>query len=80
LVQPPEIVVDSLSLAHHPLRYEDLGIPESQARWAFQNGHMMRQRFSSADLLHFVGLLDDAFVDDVFSQMRALVSLQTRAV
>jgi hypothetical protein len=41
---------------------------------------MMRQRFSSADLLHFVGLLDDAFVDDVFSQMRALVSLQTRAV
>jgi glycerol-1-phosphate dehydrogenase [NAD(P)+] len=80
LVHPPETVVDGLALAQHPLRYEDLGIPEQQARWAFKNGHMMRQRFSSADLLNYVGLLDDAFVDDVFTQMRTLVAQQTHAV
>jgi glycerol-1-phosphate dehydrogenase [NAD(P)+] len=80
LVHPPETVVESLTLAQHPLRYEDLGIPEQQARWAFKNGHMMRQRFSSVDLLNYLGWLDDAFVDDVFTQMHALVAQQARTV
>jgi hypothetical protein len=33
----------------------------------------MRERFSIADLLNFIGWLDDAFVDEVFGQMNALV-------
>jgi glycerol-1-phosphate dehydrogenase [NAD(P)+] len=76
LVDPPETVVQSLAMANHPLRYEALGIPQDQARWAFQHGHLMRGRFSSADLLNFLGLLDDAFVDDVFTEYRSLTSPQ----
>jgi glycerol-1-phosphate dehydrogenase [NAD(P)+] len=78
LVDTPENVVQGLAKARHPLRYEDLGIPEWQARWAFKHGHMMRQRFSSADLLNYIGWMDDAFVDDVFTRMRALVDSQVR--
>jgi glycerol-1-phosphate dehydrogenase [NAD(P)+] len=72
LVDDPEVVVQSLAKANHPLRYEDLGIPEDQARWAFKNGHLMRGRFSSADLLNFTGRLDDSFVDEVFAEYHRL--------
>jgi glycerol-1-phosphate dehydrogenase [NAD(P)+] len=72
LVEPPGTVVQTLAMAKHPLRYEDLGVPEAQARWAFQNGHLMRGRFSSADLLNFMGWLDDRFVDEVFAEYRRL--------
>jgi hypothetical protein len=72
LVQPPEAVVQSLAKAGHPLRYEDLGVPEDQARWAFQHGHLMRGRFSSADLLNYLGWLDTGFVDEVFAEHRRL--------
>jgi hypothetical protein len=40
----------------------------------------MCQRFSSADLLNFMDWLDDALVDDVFSQMRTLVAQQAGAM
>jgi glycerol-1-phosphate dehydrogenase [NAD(P)+] len=74
LVQAPEAVVQSLARAGHPLRYEDLGVPEDQARWAFANGHLMRGRFSSADLLNYLGWLDAAFVDEVFAEYRRLAA------
>jgi hypothetical protein len=32
----------------------------------------MRGRFSSADLLHYLGWLDDNFVDEVFADYRRL--------
>jgi glycerol-1-phosphate dehydrogenase [NAD(P)+] len=76
LVATPETVVQSLAMARHPLRYEELGVPEEQARWAFKNGHLMRGRFSSADLLNFMGWLDDAFVDEVFAEHRRLAEAQ----
>jgi glycerol-1-phosphate dehydrogenase [NAD(P)+] len=72
LLQPPEAVVQSLARAGHPLRYEELGVPEEQARWAFRHGHLMRGRFSSADLLNYLGWLDEAFVDEVFAEYRRL--------
>jgi glycerol-1-phosphate dehydrogenase [NAD(P)+] len=74
LVQPPEAVVECLARAGHPLRYEDLGVPEDQARWAFHHGHLMRGRFSSADLLNYLGWLDAAFVDEVFADYRRLTA------
>jgi len=73
LVATPESVVGELVKSHHPIHFEDLGVPEEEARWAFRNGYLMRDRFSIADLLNFIGWLDDAFVDDVFAQMNALV-------
>jgi glycerol-1-phosphate dehydrogenase [NAD(P)+] len=73
LVATPESVVSELAKSHHPIHFEDLGVPEEQARWAFRNGYLMRDRFSIADLLNFIGWLDEDFVDDVFAQMAALV-------
>jgi HAD superfamily hydrolase (TIGR01450 family) len=75
LLQPPEAVVQSLARAGHPLRYEELGVPEEQARWAFRHGHLMRGRFSSTDLLNYLGWLDDAFVDEVFAEYRRLTGV-----
>ena len=77
LLTTPEAIVQGLSQAHHPLHYEDIGIPEQQARWAFKYGHLMRDRFSVADLLYYTGLLDDSFVNEVFTQMRTLVEKQS---
>ena len=73
LLTAPEAIVQGLAQAHHPLRYEEIGIPEQQVRWAFKNGHLMRDRFSIADLLNYTGLLDDSFVEEVFTQMHTLV-------
>ncbi len=74
LLTAPEAIVQGLAQAHHPLRYEDIGVPEQQVRWAFKNGHLMRDRFSIADVLNYTGLLDDTFVDDVFTRMHELVA------
>lgn len=76
LVPPAEECVRALATAGLPLRFEDLPtpIPEEQARWAFANAHLMRNRFSSADLLHFLGWFDDAFTDRVFTRMHELVA------
>lgn len=74
LLNTPEVVVQGLAQAHHPLRYEEIGIPEQQVRWAFKNGHLMRDRFSIADVLNFTGQLDDQFVEDVFMRMHELVA------
>ena len=73
LLTAPGAIVQGLAQAHHPLHYEEIGIPEQQVHWAFKNGHLMRDRFSIADLLNYTGLLDDSFVEDVFAQMHALV-------
>jgi glycerol-1-phosphate dehydrogenase [NAD(P)+] len=76
LVPSAEECVEALVTAGLPLRFEDLPtpIPEEQARWAFANGHLMRNRFSSADLLNFLGWMDDAFAERVFTRMQALAA------
>jgi glycerol-1-phosphate dehydrogenase [NAD(P)+] len=75
LVPPAEECVRALATAGLPLRFEELPtpIPEEQARLAFANAHLMRNRFSSADLLHFLGWFDEAFTDRVFTRMHELV-------
>ncbi len=71
----PETVVGALSAAGHPLLFEELNnvpVPESEARWAFRNAHLMRKLFSSGDLLFYTGLFDEAFTDRVFARMHEL--------
>ena len=70
--------MQGLARAQHPLSYEEIGIPEQQAQWAFKNGHLMRDRFSIADLLNYTGLLDDNFVADIFAQMHRLIEDQAK--
>jgi glycerol-1-phosphate dehydrogenase [NAD(P)+] len=74
LVPPAEECARALATAGLPLRFEELPtpVPEDQARWAFANAHLMRNRFSSADLLHFLGWFDDSFIDRVFTRLHEL--------
>jgi glycerol-1-phosphate dehydrogenase [NAD(P)+] len=70
-----ELYVESLNAAGHPMYFEELNVPvsESQARWAYHNAHLMRKRFSSGDLIHFLGWFDETWTDEVFARMHELV-------
>jgi glycerol-1-phosphate dehydrogenase [NAD(P)+] len=74
LVPPAEECVEALLNAGLPMRFEDLPvpIPEEQARWAFTNAHLMRNRLSHADLLNFLGWFGPSFTDRVFDRLREL--------
>ena len=75
LVLEPGDVVEALASAGHPLLFEELNVsvPESEARWAFHNAHLMHKRFSSGDLLFYLGIFEEAFTDQVLTKMRELV-------
>ena len=75
LITRVEPYVKALAKSGHPLYFEELNhpIPESQARWAYQNAFLMRKRFSSGDLLNFLGWFDGDWTDRVFARMHELV-------
>jgi glycerol-1-phosphate dehydrogenase [NAD(P)+] len=75
LITRVEPFVKALAKANHPLLFPELNIsiPETQARWAYHNAHLMRKRFSSGDLLFFLGWFDEAWTDRVFARMHELV-------
>ncbi len=76
LVPPAEDCLAAIVQAGLPTRFEDLPvpIPEAQARWAFSHAHLMRKRFSHADLLHFLGWFDEALTDRVFARLGELAA------
>ena len=75
LISRAEPYVVALAKAGHPLYFEELNhpVPESQARWAYHNAHLMRKRFSSGDLLNFLGWFDEDWTDRVFARMHELI-------
>lgn len=70
-----ESFVQALHIAGHPLLFDELNIPvsEDQARWAYHNAHLMRKRFSSGDLIHYLGWFTEDWTDRVFARMHKLV-------
>lgn len=70
-----EPYVKALALSGHPLYFEELNIrvPESQARWAYHHAHLMRKRFSSGDLINYLGWFDEAWTDRVIARMHEVV-------
>jgi glycerol-1-phosphate dehydrogenase [NAD(P)+] len=63
LLASPERLVEALRAARAPVRLTQLGVRDSTARWALAHGHLMRERFSVADLAFFMGIWDSADVD-----------------
>jgi glycerol-1-phosphate dehydrogenase [NAD(P)+] len=63
LLAPPERLVAALRAAGAPVRLAELGIDAGDARWAIANCHLMRDRFTVADLAFLLGLWDAADVD-----------------
>lgn len=63
-VKDPAYIAGCMHKANAPCRYKDLNFPvdADTVRWAITNCHLMRNRFSIIDLLHFTGKWNDEFV------------------
>ncbi len=73
-VKDPAYIADCMHKANAPCRYKDLNYPvdAKTATWAITNCHMMRNRFSIIDLLHFSGVWSDEFVQMIINRAEAL--------
>ena len=63
LLAPPERLIDGLQAAGAPVRLSQLGVAKPRLRWALANCHLMRDRFTVADLAFFMGMWEPADVD-----------------
>jgi glycerol-1-phosphate dehydrogenase [NAD(P)+] len=74
IVATPDRLGEALRASGAPARFRDLNppIPEDTAFWALKNCHLMRNRFTLADLLFFIGWWDDAFVSMLFERARSV--------
>lgn len=75
LMEPAQFV-DLLRKIGHPLRFEDMEIPLSrtEVRWAFQNAHLMRKRFTIGDLADLSGQFGDDVCDLIFAEFDVLTN------
>src|SRR5215210_7076714 len=73
MVLPPERLGGALREAGAPARFGELDPPvePAVARWAIRNCHLMRERFTLADLLFFAGWWDEAFVERMLERARS---------
>lgn len=65
LLAPPRRLARALAAAGAPTRLSDLGIEPERSRWALANCHLMRDRFTIADLAFLLGLWEADGVDEV---------------
>ena len=68
LLAPAERLAGALVAAGAPLRLSELGIDAGTARWALVHCHLMRDRFTVADLAFLLGIWEaddvEALLDD----------------
>src|SRR5918998_4039856 len=74
LVGSPERLGKALQESGAPARFSELDppVPQETARWALRNCHLMRDRFTLADLLFFFGWWDDEFVERLLDRARSV--------
>lgn len=72
LLAAPERLIDALRAARAPTRLSELGVDETTARWALANCHLMRDRFTVADLAFLMGLWEPADIDLLLSEASEL--------
>ena len=74
MVASPERLGSALAEAGAPVRFAELDPPVSpeSVRWAVGSCHLMRNRFTLADLLFFLGWWDDAFVEKILQRARSV--------
>lgn len=73
-VKKPAYISDCMHRAKAPTRYSKLNFPvdEKTVTWAVTNCHLMRNRFSVIDLMHFMGFWTDDFVAKLLADADAL--------
>jgi glycerol-1-phosphate dehydrogenase [NAD(P)+] len=72
LLAAPERLLSSLQRAQAPVRLSDLGIDPERGRWALAHCHLMRDRFTIADLAFFMGRWEPADVDALIARVGVL--------
>jgi glycerol-1-phosphate dehydrogenase [NAD(P)+] len=74
LLGSPPVIARALRAAGAPARFEELDPPADRATaaWALLNGHLIRDRFTLADLAWFAGAWTPEFVDEVIGSADAL--------
>jgi glycerol-1-phosphate dehydrogenase [NAD(P)+] len=72
LLAAPERLVSALQRAQAPVRLSDLGIDPERGRWALAHCHLMRDRFTIADLAFFMGRWEPGDVDALTARVGAL--------
>jgi glycerol-1-phosphate dehydrogenase [NAD(P)+] len=74
LLVDPARLVEAMRTAGAPLRFGELdpAVDAETARWAVANCHLMRDRFTIADLACFTGAWEDSDVDEVLAEAAEL--------
>jgi glycerol-1-phosphate dehydrogenase [NAD(P)+] len=74
LLVDPVRLVESMQAAGAPVRFSELdpAINAETARWAIGNCHLMRDRFTIADLACFAGVWEQSDVDAVLAEAAEL--------
>jgi glycerol-1-phosphate dehydrogenase [NAD(P)+] len=70
IIASPEAIVNGLRQAGAPTRFRDLAPPADEAtvRWALRHCHLMRNRFTVADLAFLADEWDEEAVDAVLAE------------
>ena len=74
LIGAPASIAAALHRAGSPSRFRDLDPPADEvvARWAIENCHLMRNRFTVADLAFLTGNWSGSAVDEILAEATAL--------
>jgi glycerol-1-phosphate dehydrogenase [NAD(P)+] len=74
LLATPEAVAAALRSAGAPASFGELdpSVDDEAARWAVASCHLMRDRFSIADMAFFLGLFDEELVGELLGRAMAL--------
>jgi glycerol-1-phosphate dehydrogenase [NAD(P)+] len=68
LLAPATRLADALRTAGAPLRLGELGIGDETGRWALANCHLMRDRFTVADLAFLTGRWEESNVRELLDE------------
>jgi glycerol-1-phosphate dehydrogenase [NAD(P)+] len=72
ILAPPAQLVAALRESGAPTRMSDLGIEPERLRWALSNCHLMRDRFTIADLAFFMGIYEAEHVDRLLAEAASI--------
>ena len=72
ILTPASRLVGALRAAGAPLRMSELGVDAARLRWALANCHLMRDRFTVADLAFFMGIFNDDGIDELLDSAALL--------
>lgn len=77
IVRPPALLIEILQGMDSPTSFEQLDppMPESQIRFAFENGSLIRSRFTLGDLFIFLNWDMDQLWHQIWDDARALVTV-----